>query len=160
MTSKPDMRTIEINGVKLEVDMRYAKRIDDLRVGDRVKVLKKVYSDYKIYPGTIIGFEPFEKLPTIIIAYVDKEYSETNIKFLYYNGASTDVEIVKALDGDFLGLEKSDVVSALNNAIEKKELEADELKRKKAFFLENFNRYWADVDEAIALMERQSGEKK
>ena len=33
-----DKRIIEINGVKLEVDMTTARRIDEFRVGDTVKV--------------------------------------------------------------------------------------------------------------------------
>lgn len=49
---------IEVNGVKLEVDLRTARRIDEIRIGDRVKVLIKGYSDYKVHAGTVIGFEP------------------------------------------------------------------------------------------------------
>lgn len=42
---------IEINGVKLEIDLRHAKRIDNLRVGDTVKVLRKRYDDsYESFP--------------------------------------------------------------------------------------------------------------
>ena len=52
-----ETQVIEINGVKLEVDMRYAKRVDLLRIGSRVKVLVKTYSEYKIYPGVKIGRE-------------------------------------------------------------------------------------------------------
>ena len=55
---------IEVNGIKLEVDLRTAKRVDQLRVGDRVKVLNKAYDGYEVLPGTVVCFEPFEKLPT------------------------------------------------------------------------------------------------
>ena len=65
---------IEVNGVKLEVDLRQAVRIDTLGVGDRVKVMVKIYSDYKVYAGVVVGFEPFKELPTIIIAYLDTQY--------------------------------------------------------------------------------------
>lgn len=34
-------RIIEIDGVKIEVDLRTAKRIDTYRVGDNVKILNK-----------------------------------------------------------------------------------------------------------------------
>ncbi len=61
-------KIIEINSVKLEVDRRSAERVDQIQVGDRVKVLNKQYSDYKVYHGVVIGFEPFEELPTIIVA--------------------------------------------------------------------------------------------
>jgi hypothetical protein len=52
--SEETKRVIEINGVKMEVDMRYAKRVDELRIGSRVKVLIKEYSSYKIYLGVSI----------------------------------------------------------------------------------------------------------
>ncbi|MHC4294732.1 MAG: hypothetical protein ACYSTL_04025, partial [Planctomycetota bacterium] len=52
------IRVVEINGVKLEVDLRHAKVIDQFRVGDRVKVLKKKYEKvYESHPGAIIGFD-------------------------------------------------------------------------------------------------------
>src|SRR5690606_28503543 len=66
---------IEVNGVKLEVDLRTAKRVDELRVGDRVKVLTKDYrGEYEVHAGTIVGFEPFENLPTVIVAYLKRDY--------------------------------------------------------------------------------------
>ena len=50
-------RIIEINGVKLEVDMSTAKKIDEYRVGDNVKVLKKDYSgNYDVLAGVIVEF--------------------------------------------------------------------------------------------------------
>lgn len=39
-----ERRIVEINGVKIEVDMRTAKRVDSFRVGDNVKVLDKDYN--------------------------------------------------------------------------------------------------------------------
>ena len=47
--SEDQKRIIEVNGVKLEVDMRYARKIEELRVGSRVKVLIKNYSRYSVY---------------------------------------------------------------------------------------------------------------
>lgn len=38
-------KIVEINGIKMEVDMRHAKTIDTYKIGDRVKVLVKQYSD-------------------------------------------------------------------------------------------------------------------
>jgi hypothetical protein len=56
---------IEIGGVKLEVDLRSAKRIDELKIGSRVKCLQKPsYGEMKTLPGVIVGFEPFPSLPT------------------------------------------------------------------------------------------------
>ena len=42
-----DTTIIEINGLKLEIDLRSAKRIDSFRVGDNVKILRKDYNSYK-----------------------------------------------------------------------------------------------------------------
>ena len=61
-------RIVEIDGVKVEVDLRTAKRVDSFRVGDNVKILDKSYQDYKVKPGIIVDFAEFQELPTIVIA--------------------------------------------------------------------------------------------
>ena len=136
---------IEVNGVKLEVDLRTARRVDELRVGDRVKVLSKTYSDYSVNAGTVIGFEPFKNLPTIIVAYLEKGYSATGIKFVHFNAQSKDVEIVKSIDDDALDIDKVQIVANLDNEIAKKQLEIQEIERKKQYFLDNFRAYWEPV---------------
>ena len=60
-----EKRIIEIDGVKIEVDMRTAKRIDTFKVGDNVKVLCKSGDDFKVRPGVIIDFCNFKEKPTI-----------------------------------------------------------------------------------------------
>ena len=52
-----NIRTIEINGIKLEVDLRTAKRIDQFKVGDNVKVLKKNGGNFQGVPVTDIAGE-------------------------------------------------------------------------------------------------------
>jgi hypothetical protein len=67
-------KIIEINGVKFEVDGRTAtlRQIDTIRIGARVKVLKKKYGDdYEVHHGVVVGFEPFKEAPTFIIAYIE-----------------------------------------------------------------------------------------
>lgn len=93
---------VEVNGVKLEVDLRYARRIDELRIGDRVKVLHKqgYGNDLTVSPGIIVGFEPFKELPTIVVAYVNQDWNRADVKFLHYN-AKSEAEIVHAADEDF-----------------------------------------------------------
>lgn len=140
-----DKQVIEINGVKMEIDLRHAKRIDTMRVGDRVKVLTKHYgNEYKINAGTIIGFEPFKELPTIIVAYLDTNYAEVTVKFLYFNAASKDVEIVVAVDDDTLDVNKAGVLAHMDRAIQRKQDEVEDLKLKRAFFLANFRAYWPE----------------
>lgn len=65
MTTDNQKTIVEINGIKLEVDLRTAKRVEEYKVGDMVKVLKKEYGDsYKSYAGMIVGFDAFVALPT------------------------------------------------------------------------------------------------
>jgi hypothetical protein len=137
--------TIEINGAKFEVDLRHAKRIDTLRVGDRVKVLVKQYTDYAVYPGTVIGFEAFKELPTVIIAYLKHDYSSADVKFLYFNAQTKETEIVKAIDDDFLELNKAETLRQMDRVIEQKLNEVDDLRAKRAYFLENFRAYFPTV---------------
>lgn len=134
--------TIEINGVKFEVDLRTAKRIDTLQVGDRVKVLIKHYSDYKVCPGTVVGFEPFNKLPTVIVAYLDHGYSSADLKFLYFNAETKETEIVKSIDDDQIDLNRVRINDFFSRALAKNEQERDEITSKQKYFNENFRAYW------------------
>lgn len=141
-----DRTVIEVNGVKLEVDLRTARRVDTLRVGDRVKVLTKAYDGYAVSAGTIIGFEPFANLPTIIVAYLSKDYRSSDVKFCHFNAQSTDVEIVKAIDDDAVEIDKVNILANLDNEIAKKRDEITEIERKRQYFLDNFRAYWETVE--------------
>ena len=140
--------TIEINGAKFEVDMRHARPVDELRVGDRVKVLRKQYSGYTSHHGVIIGFDAFKNLPTIVVAYLELGFSEAKVQFLYYNSASKAVELVKAIDDDAAELEKGNVLAILDKEIAKKHSEIKELERQRDYFLSNFRSYWEPVEAA------------
>ena len=101
---------IEINGVKLEVDLRTARRVENIRVGTRVKVLQKKYSDsYEIRHGVVIGFEPFLELPTIIIAVAKIEYNSATVEFVYFNSKSEGIQIVVSCDDDLAALDDEQV---------------------------------------------------
>lgn len=141
---------IEVNGIKLEVDLRTAKRIDELKVGDRVKVLVKNYSDYAVHAGTIIGFEPFQNLPTIIVAYLEKSYSEAKIKFLYFNSQTKETEIVKAIDDDCLDIDKASVLQMMDREIIKAQETVKDLQAKRQFFVDNFKSYWPELQKVTA----------
>lgn len=142
-----DKTIIEVNGIKLEVDLRTAKRVDTLRVGDRVKVMVKQYDGYKVFPGVVCGFEPFESLPTIIVAYLESDWSEAKLKFAYLNSQTKETEVIKAIDNDHLDLDKANVLSMLDRAIEKKREELQEIERRKEFFISNFAAYWQPVEQ-------------
>lgn len=149
-------RIIEVNGVKLEIDLRTAKRVDELKVGSRVKVLRKVYNDYKVQSGVIVGFEAFEKLPTIIVAYLKDEYNDKGIEFIYYNAKSTDTEIVASSELDQLSIGEASVLQYFENEITKRQREIDDLQSKKDFFLKSFGVYWKDQEEFLRRMEAEA----
>lgn len=138
-----EMTIVEINGVKMEVDLRHAKIVhENLRVGTKVKVLtKNDYSGPSVYAGVIVGFEPFPSLPTIIVAYIDTSFTG-GLKFAYINSKSAEKwEIVPSLD-DELPLAKNDVLAQFDRQIEQKEAELRDLNAKRDFFLRHFNAYF------------------
>ena len=134
---------VEINGIKMEVDLRHAKKIEHYKVGDNVKVLVKEYNNYASYPGVIIGFDEFANLPTISVCYL-KTGHNAEVKFVYINAESQDVEIVHMSDADRMELNLAP--EQLDREILKKEAEIADLKAKKAYFLENFNRHLAPIE--------------
>ena len=140
---------IEVNGVKLEIDLRSAKRIDELKIGSRVKCLVKRYSDWATYPGVIVGFEPFPSKPTIIVAYLETDYSGAGIKFQSFNSETKDFEVVADLDNNALEINKANVLTMFDREISKKELELEEVRQKKKFFLDNFGAFFA-AQETVA----------
>lgn len=133
---------IEVNGIKLEIDLRHAKKIEQYRVGDKIKVLKKKYSDsYESYFGVIAGFDSFKDRPTIIIAYIETAYNGVNLHFAYINSESKDIEIAPAHDFD-LSYEKGEIVGKFDAEVEKKQLEIKDIERKKKYFLDMFGRHF------------------
>jgi len=136
-------KLIEVSGVKLEVDLREAKTIESFKVGDNVKVLTEKYNnEFEVNPGVIVGFEQFENLPTIVIAYIDGEYNP-DLKFIYLNNQSKKTEIVHANKED-MSFEKSEIIEKLNKKIEEKKLEIKDLESKMAYFLKYFNKYFSE----------------
>lgn len=138
---------IEVNGVKLEVDLRSAKRIDELRIGSRVKCLTKDYSGMKTCPGVVVGFEPFPSLPTIVVAYLDISYGSAGLKFKSFNSEVKDFEIVSDLDNNALEIDREEALAYFDREIAKKDLELKEVTAKREFFLAHFGRYFQDQTE-------------
>jgi len=136
---------IEINGVKLEVDLSTARRIDEFKIGDPVKVLVEEYQDNKVYPGVILEFANFKSKPTIIIAYLKMSYSGATLEYLYYN-EDCKSEIVSS-DFKDLPYDKGTVVDYMDREIYKKEQELMDLRNKKSFFVNGFDMYFSKFKE-------------
>lgn len=127
--------TIEINGVKMEIDLRHATQIHtDLRIGSKVKVLwKDNYSNHKVYHGVIVGFENFPSLPTIEVCYLKAEYGEPELKFASINSKTAEqYEIVPALDWSPIA-KKEKILGYFDDEIRKIEERIAILKGKKEY---------------------------
>ena len=138
------IREIEINGIKVEVDLRTCKRIDTFKIGDNVKVLKKEYGEeYKVYSGVIVDFVNFKERPALVIAYFENSYNGVNIRFETITRDSKDIEIAPCLPHE-MKLNKDRVVDKFDIEIAAKEREADELKQKKQYFIDNFEKFFEE----------------
>lgn len=137
---------VEIKGVKMELDLRTAKRVDTFQVGMRVKVLVKGYQKYNIYPGVIVGFDPFENLPSITVCYITNDYSGAKLEFITFNNQSEEIEIVPALDQDHLEVSRDNILEAFDRDITKKMQEVEEIQMKKRFFLRAFKEYFKQAE--------------
>ena len=136
-------REIEIDGVKVAVDMRTVKKIDVYRVGDNVKVLKKSYDNYRTYSGVIVDFVNFKELPAIVVAYFNQDYSGTSIEFETITKDTKDIEIAPCLPHE-LSINKNRVIDKFNYEIEQQQHKVDELKAKRDYFLENFGKFFEE----------------
>lgn len=132
-------RIIEINGVKLEVDMRSARRIDEFRVGDNVKVLDNRGGKNLVRSGVITDFANFKELPTLIIAmYCPPDYwSKPSIEFLYFNSQTEYVEIV-GVSAEETIVSRETVVQKFDDEIAKKRDELNGLIIKRDTFVKYF----------------------
>ena len=139
--NESSIRIVEINGVKLEIDLREAKRVDSYKVGSPVRVLVKEYENsYKTCTGVIVGFDDFKSLPTIVVAYINNTYGGTPLQFASINAKTTGVEIAPA-DAEAIAINKSEVMDLLERDLAQKEEALRDAKNKKVLFLKHFGRF-------------------
>ena len=137
-------RIVEVDGIKMEVDLREAKKIDHYRVGDTVKILIAEYSDsYNNYFGVIVGFTEFQKVPSIDVLYVKDEFGDTDLKIVTINEKTEDIEIapVGGYDAEF---NRANILEKINRQIEKQEEKVWVLKSKKNAFIKHFGKKCED----------------
>jgi hypothetical protein len=137
-----EKRIIEINGIKMEVDLRNARVIDEYKVGDNIKVLVKEYgSEYKSFVGTIIGFDNFKLQPTVVIAYLKTRYDEATIEYIYFNESTKDVEITQLNDWD-IPITKTEILKRFDKIVETKQREIADTENKKKLFETLFGKFF------------------
>lgn len=131
---------VEINGVKMEVDFRSAKatRVDTFKVGTKVKLLKKTYSGHEVKTGVIVGFDAFEKLPTITVAVIETGYGANPVSFFAFNASEKECELLASDDGEETLYRREEVVATLARNIESKKLELANAEGAYALFIKYF----------------------
>ena len=141
-----DKRIIEINGVKIEVDLREATAVETMRVGDAVRVLVKGYaSAYTAHDGVVVGFDQFKNLPTITIAYAIVDYSGADVKFIHWNSATENTEVIRADEGARAAFNKEDAYRALDKSVAKAETDLSAARAKRDYFMEHIGKAWEAV---------------
>jgi len=145
METNENIRVIEINGIKLEVDLRTCKKIDQYRVGDNVKVLKKYSNEHRVYNGVIVDFVAFKELPSIVVAYFDDSWQGVEIKFETITSESKDIEIAPSLPHE-MKLNKERAIDLFNQRIAKLRREMDEIAQKRDYFVKYFGQYFEDAE--------------
>ena len=136
-----EKRIIEVNGIKMEVDLRHAKVIENYKIGDNVKILIKNYSGYDSYPGVIVAFDEFKNLPTITICYVEINYSKAEVKFASLNSKTEGIEIIHMSEHEVM-IDKKQALDYLDNVIFKSQQDLLELQRKRQYFIDKFNQHF------------------
>ncbi|MDR1176925.1 MAG: hypothetical protein LBK83_15805 [Treponema sp.] len=139
-------RIVEIDGIKVEVDLRTAKIIDHYKIGDPVRVLHPGEGyGCGIKAGVIVGFCEFEKNPAIEILELDYDYSGTNFKTITIIGGQENKVQIAPYD-KFEGIfSQSDIVTKFDREIQKKELELSDLKLKKKYFIDEFSKAFEQI---------------
>jgi len=145
--SEENKRIVEINGVKLEVDLRTAKVIDTFKVGDPVRVYhpKKDYSNAEINVGVIVGFCEFSKNPAIEVMELKQSYSGIVFETVIIS-EEIDNGVQIAAYSKYEGLiSNADVVTKFDRLIQQKELELSDLKLKKKYFIDDFAKAFEQI---------------
>lgn len=145
-----EKRIVEINGVKLEVDLREAVTVESYKCGDLVKILVPAYGDeFKAHAGVIIGFDDFKEHPAIVVAYLAASYGEAKIEMAYVCDGSK-VEITHASPCD-VPFSKKQIDDLLDKNIADQQKSLDEALWRKQQFEEWFGKYFEPAETKVTL---------
>lgn len=137
-----EKKIIEINGVKLEVDLRSARRIDEFKVGDTVKVLDNRNDKNEMRTGVITDFANFKDLPTIMVAIykAGSFWEKPSIEFIPYNADTEGIEIV-GVSAEEVIVSRDTIVQKFDDEIIKKRDELNDLIIKRDTFVKYFGKH-------------------
>ena len=142
-------QTITVGEMKVSISRDQAQTTNTYRIGDRVKILVKDYSDYSVYYGIIAAFDNFKNLPSITVCYIENKYGKGEMKFCAINKQMGDkFEIVPCLESDKIDIDQGDIVERMQAEIDKKQAEIEDIHRKINYFNKMF-RKWFDPKQYV-----------
>lgn len=149
MNEVANIQNFAVGAITLAASRDAAVRAEVLRVGDAVRVMSKPsYGSPKVSTGVIVGFEPFKELPTVIVAYIECDYSKAEMKMLYFNDKATEFEILPAAPDTNIEIEKSRVLDWFDSEEQKALASVDEVRAKRRYFDKYFGSVMAKIPEA------------
>jgi hypothetical protein len=116
--------------------------IESFKVGDRVKCLVKGYSDYQTRYGIIVDFNEFQSLPTIVVAYIENNYSDFDVKIVNVNSQSKDAVQIVPMDKLEIGISRSDLEETVSRQLEAKRQEIRKLEEKQKYVMTVFKNHF------------------
>lgn len=136
-------RIIEVDGVKMEIDLRTARVVDTYHVGDNVKILRKRYNGYEILPGAIVGFTEFRNRPALELLAIEPDGSVIFLTYAAKNdGEQQDIEIAPFNKFELL-IDRASIMDKLNRCVEVKENELRDATAKRNAFVQTFEKVFA-----------------
>lgn len=149
MNDLSNVTQFSVGAVTIAANRDAAIRAEILQIGDAVRVLSKPdYGESKVHTGVIVGFEPFNDLPTIIVAYIEVSYGSAEMKMLFFNDKAKGFEILAAAPDSNIEIERSRVIDWFASEEKKRLAELDELRAKRAYFEKYFGSVLASIPQA------------
>lgn len=137
------LQTITIGEMKVSISADKAQTTHTYRIGDRVKVLVKDYSDYSVYYGVVCDFDNFKNMPSITVCYIENKYGKGEMKFAAINKQTGDkLEIAPCSPDQRIDIEKGDIIERMQAEIDKKQAEIDDIHRKMNYFDKMFSKWF------------------
>lgn len=113
---------------------------NSFKLGDKVKVTRKdsTYNHRFSSPGVVVRVETIEDLETTVVMYIQTNFDDPTIEFLYYNSKTEDYTITQT-DETFLLIEEAETLNQLNRKIDKAIQLAANMASQRDFFMQYFN---------------------
>jgi len=84
-------------------------------------------------------------MPTILVAYVEDNYSTADVKIVSINSMQKDFDVVAAVDLDF-AVDKNIIIARFERMLAAKQREIDDIQEKMEYFKNNFKAFWVKME--------------